>query len=162
MVEFRKVTYDDVRPLCRVQVAEAQQHMVSPNAFTLGEMNFEPGALVQGIWEGDAPVGLLAIVDVRIKVDMAGDRPRPDAAYLWRLMVGEGHQGKGYGSAAIAEAVRIAGNWGFDSLTLTVADAPDSALGFYVAHGFALTGRTLWGDELEMYRPVASSCHNRV
>ncbi|MEM8790310.1 MAG: GNAT family N-acetyltransferase [Pseudomonadota bacterium] len=150
MLEFRKVTMDDVRPLCRLHVPETQQKLVSPNAYTLAEMQFEPGAYVRGMWVGEQPVGLLGMLDMRAFDGIEDEELLRDAAYLWRLMVGDGHQGKGYGGQAIEVAKATAGEWGFDRLSVTVLDDPEAAVPFYERHGFRLTGRTLFGSELEM------------
>ncbi|MEL6476584.1 MAG: GNAT family N-acetyltransferase [Pseudomonadota bacterium] len=154
MPEFRDVTAENVRAICELQIAPHQKGLVSPAAYTLAESAFEAGAHVRAIYDGAKLAGLLALIDTR---QPCGDREiRRDAAYLWRLLIAEAHQGKGHGGAAIAEALRVARDWGFDKLTLSVANRPDAAVPFYQRHGFRLTGRGLYGgEEREMLRDLA-------
>lgn len=149
MLSFRPVEKAHVRPLAALQVADNQVDLVSPNAITMAQAPFEPGALVRGIWDSDRPVGLIAMIDTRqIPASESVEWSR-DQAYLWRLMVAGAEQGKGIGNAAIAEAKRTAHAWGLKALNLTTANDPRSAQPFYERHGFVLTGRQFDG-ELEM------------
>ncbi|MEM7508596.1 MAG: GNAT family N-acetyltransferase [Pseudomonadota bacterium] len=153
--ELREITADTVVAVCNLRVAKDQQGLVSPAAHTLAEAAYEPDAWLRAIWLGDRPAGLIAMVDpARCPADRWTEIQR-DAAYIWRLMVAEGAQGQGLGSFAIREAIRRAAEWGYASVTLTAAEAPNSAVPFYEKHGFRRTGRILWGDEPEMRRDPA-------
>ena len=95
-------------------------------------------------------VGLLAMLRPSAYPEDEDIIIRRDAAYVWRLMVGQGYQGRGFGVAALDEAKRTAKAWGYGGMTLTVASKPHSAIPFYERYGFTLTGRMLWGDENEL------------
>ncbi|MEM0943225.1 MAG: GNAT family N-acetyltransferase [Pseudomonadota bacterium] len=153
MVVFHEVDGHNVRAVCELRVAPGQEGLVSPAAYTLAEAQFEPGAWLRAIYACDRPVGLVAMIDPRAPSD--DTEIRTDAAFLWRLMVAEGHQGKGFGSAALSIAAWTARDWGFSRITLTVSPEAGSAQPFYRRHGFELTGRVLFdGTELEMLREL--------
>ncbi len=97
----RRVGREDVNPLIRLDVHEAQRGLVAPNAVTLAQAAYEPGAHVWGLWDGAVPVGLIAMVDPREGLLDEGDDP--EGAFLWRLMIGAAHQGRGNGRAALGE-----------------------------------------------------------
>ena len=152
MVEFREITRDNLGAVCRLRVAPEQDDLVSPNVMTMAEVPFEPGAWVRALWLGEEPVGLLAMLRPSAYPEDEDIEIRRDAAYVWRLMVAEDFQGRGFGKAALDEARRMALSWGYKGMTLTVGQAPHSAIPFYQRYGFEKTGRVLWGDagEIEM------------
>lgn len=152
MIEFREVTRDTLQAVCALRVSPEQTGYVSSNVMTMAEAQFEVGALVRALWSGDKPVGLMAMMRPSVYPEDEDIVIRRDAAYLWRLMIDQEFQGRGYGLMALAEAKRISIDWGYDAMTLTVGDGPHSAKPFYERHGFIPTGRILWEDwnEIEM------------
>jgi diamine N-acetyltransferase len=144
-LEKRPVTRDHVRALIGLDVLPGQRDLVSPNVKTLAQAAYEPGAYVWGLWDGPAPVGLMAMVHPR---EYPFHEPGDDreAAYLWRLMIAAGFQGRGYGRAAISEAIAVARAWNTPRLTASVADVPHSNMAFYERLGFRQTGRIVEGE----------------
>lgn len=149
-VVFRKVTRDNLKAVCELAVAPEQSDLVTPNVMTMAEAQFEPGALVRAIGQGENVVGLLAMLRPSAYPEDVDIVIRRDAAYVWRLMVGSSFQGQGLGILALDEAKRTAMEWGYRGMTLTVASKPHSAIPFYERYGFALTGQMLWEDENEL------------
>jgi diamine N-acetyltransferase len=141
-LERRPVERDHVVPLIRLSVGEGQEGLVAGNAKTLAQAAYETGSHVWGLWAGDEPVGLMAMIDPR-GYPWLDEGDDPGAAYLWRLMIDARHQGKGYGRQAIKEAVAVARGWGLPRLALSVVDRPGSALSFYERLGFRRTGATI-------------------
>ncbi len=103
------------------------------------------------------PVGLMAMIHRREcpfdDYPLVDPRDGTPAAYLWRLMIGADHQGKGYGAAALGMAFDTARNWGYDRLFAHVSHAPHSNLPFYQRYGFESTG-ILQEDELVIVAAV--------
>lgn len=158
MISLRPVRREDVRPLGRLSVAPDQADLVSPNLVTLAQAPFEPGAHVWGLWSAGTRVGLLAMVDPRVKPLAPVDDP--EAAYLWRLMIDAGEQGRGFGAAAVRAAMAVARGWGAPRLSAHVADEARSALGFYRKLGFEPTGRAEGVGaerEIEIVAPLGES-----
>jgi diamine N-acetyltransferase len=145
MLERRPVTRETVRPLAALAVRPDQPRLVTPNALTLAEAPFETGSHVWGLWAGDVPVGLMAMVhpDLYPWHQPGDDR---EAAYLWRLMIDGASQGKGYGRAALDFTMQTARDWGKPRVTASVSAEPHSNLGFYQHYGFRTTGRIVEGE----------------
>jgi diamine N-acetyltransferase len=150
MLTRRPVLRDHVLPLIRLAVRPDQADLVSDNSRTLAQAAYEPGSYVWGLWDGDIPVGLMAMIhpgeypwDDRSSFEPDTDR---EAAYLWRLMIGAEFQGKGHGGAALTQAIAQARASGCPRLTAHVADEPHSNLGFYEHFGFCKTGKIEDGE----------------
>jgi diamine N-acetyltransferase len=147
MLEKRAVLRDHLWPLINLSVRPDQIGRVSSNMKTFAEAPFETGSRVWGLWVGEAPVGLMAMVHPReYPFHLEGDDR--EAAYLWRLMIDAAHQGKGYGRAAIALALDVAREWACPRLSLGVNDTDPAAQDFYERMGFRLTGRVAEGDRM--------------
>jgi diamine N-acetyltransferase len=152
VTERRPVTRATVRALATLSVRPGPLGLVTPNAITLAEAPYEPGARVWGLWRGEVPVGLMAMIDPRQSLYVAeGDDS--EAAYLWRLMTDAAHQGQGVGRFALGQALDITRYWGCPRLVTSVADVAHSNIGFYRHHGFRPTGRIV-DTEIEMVRDV--------
>lgn len=134
--------------LIKLKVREDQSRLVTPNETTFNEAITEPGSHIWGLWVGEIPVGLLAMVNPN-ECDDLEEGDDPGAAYIWRLMIGEKYQKKGYGKAALSLAIDQARKWGLARVCLSVVDSPFSALTLYETFGFIRTGRLVEG-EIEM------------
>ncbi|NJM82742.1 MAG: GNAT family N-acetyltransferase [Tabrizicola sp.] len=145
MLERREVTRDTLHDLIRLSVRDDQPGLVTPNVVTLAEAPYETGSRVWGLWAGTRAVGLMAMVHPDLyRWHEPGDDT--EAAYLWRLMIDRAEQGKGYGRAALEQAVEVAREWDLPRVTAGVTDAPHSKLGFYEHFGFRRTGRIVGGE----------------
>jgi len=68
---------------------------------------------------------------------------------LWKLLIDESAQGRGYGRATIEEVVKyLASRPGADVLFTSCSDGPGSPRGFYLSYGFTDTGRVMWGENV--------------
>jgi diamine N-acetyltransferase len=69
--------------------------------------------------------------------------------YLWKLLIDEPFQRRGYGAATIDEVVGyLRTRPGADVLYTSCADGPASPRGFYLRYGFTDTGRVMWGENV--------------
>jgi diamine N-acetyltransferase len=143
----RPVTRETLWPLINLTVREDQRDLVSSNMKTFAEVPYEPGAVVRGLWDGDVPVGLMAMVNPD-GVRLHGPFLKPGAAYLWRLMIAADRQGGGYGGQALQIAIAMARDWGAGHLVTGVNDAPHGNRGFYERYGFRSSGVVEDGDLL--------------
>jgi diamine N-acetyltransferase len=130
-VTLREITRDTVWPIMNLEVAENQRHLVAPNAMSIAEAHFEPRAWFRAIYADDEPVGFIMLFD-------DPDTPR---YYLWRMMIAEGQQRRGYGTGALellVDYVRTRPN----ATELTVGSIPGdgSPQPFYEGFGFVDTG----------------------
>ena len=147
----RPVTRDHLSALMRLDVHPGQKGLVAPNSVTLAQVAYDqPGGHVWGLWDGDTPVGLLAMIDPRVYPWMEeGDDH--EAAHVWRLMIAADHQGRGFGRAAMEDAFEIARSWNLPRLCVTAVPRDDSAIPFYERLGMRQTGRIVDG-EVELIR----------
>ena len=49
VVTLREITGDTVRTICALRVAPAQERLVAPNAVSIAQAHFEPGAWFRAI-----------------------------------------------------------------------------------------------------------------
>lgn len=151
MLERRGITRETLGALLKLKVRPDQDHLVAPNPVTIAQCAYEqPGGYVWGLWDGATAVGLLAMIHPgEYRHLEPGDDP--EGAYIWRLMIGAEHQGKGYGAEAIAECRRQARDWGLPRVATSVVQSDDSNIGFYEKLGFRRTGAIV-DDEIVLSR----------
>jgi len=92
-VSLQPITEETVRGICQLSdtLTEPRKGFVAPNAISLAQAHFNKHAWFRAIYAGKAPVGFVMIVD---------DTERP-AYFLWRFMIAEPYQGRGFGRQAI-------------------------------------------------------------
>ena len=139
-LSLREITKETVKSILALKVAEGQEDLVGDNGDSLAQALFDEKAWYRGIYAGEEPVGF-AMLSI--------DREKPEF-YLWRFMIDAGQQGKGYGKRAIELIIEeVSSQPEAKELTLHVMDLPHSAVAFYEALGFKLTGEKD-DDELVM------------
>lgn len=140
VVSLREVTADTVRTICRLEVSEAQKHLVAPNAVSIAQAYFEPKAWFRAIYADETPVGFLMLYDDPDETDY----------FLWRYMIDTHYQKLGFGKRAmdlLLDHVRT--RPGARELKLSCLPGEDGPEPFYSQYGFRRTGRML-GIEVEM------------
>lgn len=71
------------------------------------------------------------------------------AYFLWKLLIDEPFQGRGYGAATIDAVVEyLRTRPGADVLYTSCADGSGSPRPFYLRYGFTDTGRRMWGENV--------------
>jgi diamine N-acetyltransferase len=143
--ELRPITMDDVGPLHKVTVRDDQSDFVAPNAVTIAQARFETGVYDFCIWDGDRRVGMLALIDMSEHEDRS-EIDAPDGAYIWRLLIGQDAQGKGYGTAAMAFSEEWARQRGCRVVQVQAVESNTAAIAFYERLGYALTGKMSDGE----------------
>jgi diamine N-acetyltransferase len=69
--------------------------------------------------------------------------------FLWKLLIDESSQGRGYGAATIDAVVAyLHTRPSADVLYTSCADGPGSPREFYLRYGFTDTGRVMWGENV--------------
>lgn len=142
MVELHPISEDNVRAVFELEVAPHQRGHVAPNAWSLAQALAEhdiawPRAIVA---DGEV-VGFLLL-----EMDPDEEDGRP--YWLWRLMVGAHHQGRGYGKAAVALAVDELRARGATELYTSWVPGDDGPEGFYLRLGFVPTGEWDEGEKV--------------
>jgi diamine N-acetyltransferase len=97
------------------------------------------------VHDGDQLVGFVMISDgiEQLSDDLVGPY------YLWRLLIDERFQGRGYGSATIDSVVEyLRDRPGASVLWTSCAAGDGSPQPFYLKYGFVLTGEQKWDEDL--------------
>jgi diamine N-acetyltransferase len=148
-VELREVTAETVRTICRLTVGPGQDRFVAPNAVSIAEAYFHPTAWFRAIYDDDEPVGFVMLDD---------DDTKP-LYTLWRLMVADGFQGRGYGKRAVELLVDyVRTRPGATALMTSWVPGDDGPAEFYRKLGFERTGEM---DEGEVVGRLALDTANR-
>jgi diamine N-acetyltransferase len=137
VVELREVTAETVREICALQVTPGQRQFVAPNAVSLAEASFAPLAWPRAVYADGVAVGF-----AMLSLDTASAE-----YYLWRLMIDDGFQGRGYGRAAvglIVDHVRSLPN--AQALLVSWVPADGGPEPFYRSLGFVPTGEVDDGE----------------
>ena len=107
-MELRKITFDNLYNIASLSVAEDQKSFVASNCESLMEayvaVSNDEVALPFGIFDGDTPVGFIMFGYGAADYD---DEPEvADGNYcIWRLMIDQKYQNKGYGREAMKLAL---------------------------------------------------------
>lgn len=137
MVELRELTRENMREVMFLSVSDEQDEYVAPNAESIAEAAYVPQSWLRGIYADGEPVGLVLLAE------------RPDEAwyYVWRFMVDQNHQRKGYGKRAmelVIEHVKTLPN--ASELFLTYIPGEHGPEHFYRSLGFDTTGKVKGGE----------------
>jgi diamine N-acetyltransferase len=136
-VTLREVTDDNVQAVIDLRVSDHQEDFVAPNVKSLAQAFATTKVWVRAVYAGDEPVGFVMLSD-------DDEKPR---YYLWRFMIDHGHQGKGYGTAAMAlvhEYVRSRPSG--DRIYLSYVPADGGPEPFYKGLGYVDTGVVHGGE----------------
>jgi diamine N-acetyltransferase len=139
VVSLREITPANRSAVEALTVTEAQAEFVTGVADSLVEAAETPDACpwFRAVYADDEPVGFVMISDGITVVNPEYLGPY----YLWRLLIDQRYQGRGYGSAALWLAVEHVRTRADAQVFLTsVALRPGSPVDFYLGQGFRLTG----------------------
>jgi diamine N-acetyltransferase len=127
-----------------LRVTAAQGKFVSCVADSLLEAAEEPDgrAIYWAVYDGDTPVGFVMISD-----EVGG--PGYIAQYLWKLLVDERYQRRGYGTATLDLIVEyFRGRPGVEVMWTSAGQGEGSPIPFYERYGFEQTGEIVFDDEV--------------
>lgn len=133
-VELAPITSENLAAVFDLEVAPHQTHFVAPN----------PWSLAQALAEHDIAWPRAVVADgeivgfLMLEIDPEEENGRP--FWLWRLMIGQAHQGSGFGKAALALAVEEIKRRGAAELFTSWVPGEGSPEGFYRKLGFEPTG----------------------
>ncbi len=146
-VSLQPITEDTVWGICQLTdtLSEPRKNFVATNAVSLAQAHFNKHAWFRAICAGRAPVGFMMIVD---------DSETPEY-FLWRFMIAEPYQGRGYGRQAIRRLVEyVRTRPGARELLVSCGEGDGSPKEFYLKQGFVPTGEMM--DEETVLRLTLS------
>ena len=134
MINFRKITEENFRAIIRMKRPEGE-NFVASNAVSLAQawLYREAGDVYPfAIYADDEPVGFM----------MLDEDAEERCLVIWRVMFPEEHCGKGYGTAALQEIIRLARESGkYDFLLIDYVADNKAAEHVYKKLGFVPTGK---------------------
>jgi len=132
MIQLKKINKDNYRECLSLKVKEDQSKFVAPNTISLAQAYvFYEDALPYAIYNDEVMVGFIML-----------SYDKKDNSYdIWRFMIDEKYQGKGYGKAAIISAIElIKENKDCHEISLSYVPGNTCAEEIYKKVGFKPTG----------------------
>ncbi|MBR0461716.1 MAG: GNAT family N-acetyltransferase [Erysipelotrichaceae bacterium] len=120
MIHLEKITYMNIWDILDLKVADSQKEFVAENvdsiATAYAALGTECSAFPFGIYDDHTPVGFVMIgFNEAIMYDAFDDVEPPKSLSnnysIWRLMIDEKYQGKGFGKEAIKLALDFIRTW---------------------------------------------------
>lgn len=140
-VRLREITQDTVRIICDLKVSKEQEQFVASNAVSIAEAHFSKGAWFRAVYADDTPVGFVLIAKVpREERELLGTH------FLWRFMIDERYQGRGYGRKALVSIIQHLKEK-TNTLYTSCREGKGSPKSFYIKIGFKETGKNLANGE---------------
>jgi diamine N-acetyltransferase len=136
MISLRPITDANRQEVEALRVSPGQEQFVSNVVESLQEAAEYPGAhaMYWAVYAGETPVGFVMIAD---EVDSPDYIPQ----FLWKLLIDERHQGRGYGKATLDLVVEyFRGRPGVEAVTTSAVPGEGSPVTFYEQYGFVRTG----------------------
>ena len=139
-VSLREVTRKNLDEILRLKVAEEQNRFVASNSVSIAQAHFYPDeAWFRAIYADDTPVGFLMFEDKAAKASY----------FLWRLMVDDKYQGKGFARRAIELLVaHVKTRPNATKLLTSCVPGKGSPFNFYKKLGFEPTGEIEDGEDV--------------
>jgi diamine N-acetyltransferase len=142
VVSLHPLTDSNRQAIEALRVSPGQEGFVSTVAQSLAEAAEHPGAqaLYWAVYDDDTPVGFVMIAD-----EVASPEYVPH--YLWKLLIDERHQGRGFGRATLDLIVEyFRGRPRVEALITSAGQGDGSPIGFYERYGFERTGEVSDGE----------------
>lgn len=138
-VTLKDVDRNNFNQCVKLDVREDQRNFVATNVYSIAQSKVEPTFVTQAIYTDDEMVGFI----------MYGYEPDDNRYWVGRLMVDQKHQGKGYGRAAVVEAVeRMRAESDCREVVLSINPENEVARKLYEGLGFRTTGELNHGEEM--------------
>ena len=144
MVSLRPLDETNRREVEALRVSPAQERFVSNVPDSLQEASEEPDgrALYWAVYADETPVGFVMISD---EVGSAEYIPQ----YLWKLLIDERFQGRGFGAATLDLIVEyFRARPGVEVMWTSAGQGEGSPIPFYERYGFVRTGEIVFDDEV--------------
>ena len=153
MIHLEKLTYENFEDVFKLKVREAQYDFVADNCFSVAEAYV---TLINGghvfpfaVYNDDSLVGFIQIAYGE-NADQDGVSVEKDNYEIWRFMIDERFQGKGYGREAFRQAIEFIKTWPCgraEYIWISYEPENETAQRLYASFGFEETGE-MCGEEI--------------
>lgn len=138
-VELREITVENWEECIALRVSEAQRGMVASNVYSLAQAKVQPECVPLAVYADDTMVGF---------VMYALDRDDGNW-WIYRLMIDERYQGRGYGRAALRCTIgRIRQEPVCPRIMISLKPDNVAARALYRSEGFVETGQRIGGEDV--------------
>jgi len=143
MVTLQPITEANHAEIEALRVSPDQEQFVSGVADSITEAADEPDgrALYWAVYADETPVGFVMISD-------EVGSPEYIAHYLWKLLIDERHQRRGYGTATLDLIAAYFRARDVDLMWTSAGQGGGSPIPFYERYGFEQTGEIVFDDEV--------------
>jgi len=156
MIELKEITWDNFDAVIKLKVAESQKDFVANNMYSLAQAycslkEDECPDTVLAIVNGEEVVGFLMYEYCSPESDRDDDDYFQASPYyhLFRYMIGEQYQGKGYGKVAMERLIdhmKTSPQGPADAIFICYCPPNVVAKKFYESFGFEDTGQVVDGE----------------
>ena len=141
MINLREITEANLISIIDLDVREDQKDQVASNSVSIAQAHYSKSAWFKGIFNNDIAVGF-------VMLDLIKEENK---CFLWRFMIDEKHQRKGYGKFALTQVI----DWvrsleAFEEIRTSYVPTKNSSDGFYKKFGFVETGKLEDSNEIGM------------
>jgi diamine N-acetyltransferase len=134
-VSLKEVTAKNWEAVAALALDAAQENLVASNLYSIAEAQFDPNARPRTVQAGKRIIGFLMY-------DVHRRRGKPPRVSIYRFMIDRRHQGRGYGRAALTQALKeIRGIRGVKKVSILYMEENPIAKAFYGSFGFVEVGR---------------------
>jgi GNAT superfamily N-acetyltransferase len=140
-ITLRPITAENWERAIQLKVSEEQKKFVASNLFSIAQVQFLRDFKAMGIYAGEKMVGFA----------LYGIDPDDGNYWIYRLMIDEKSQGKGYGKAALTEVLKDIESENSTSIPFVmIGYEPDNLLAkkLYENAGFVEMEIASWGEQL--------------
>lgn len=144
VVSLQPLTESNRAEVEALRTSPGQEQFVSSVVDSLLEAEEEPGghAIYWAIYDDKTPVGFVMISD-------EVDGPEYYPQFLWKLLIDERYQRRGYGTATLDLIVEyFRGRPGVEIMRTSAGQGDGSPLPFYERYGFERTGDIVFNNEV--------------
>ena len=152
MIEFRKITHDNLNECVKLKVTKEQENFVGSNLDTLAETYVEISngghATPYVIYADDVMVGFIIYCYYHESAVFENN-----CYHIWRIMFDAKHQGKGYGKQAIEKIIAEIKTFPYgQSKGIYMSYEPENATSKHLFHsfGFVDTDKKFADDDPEI------------
>ena len=150
-VELRDiVTAADREAALALRVAPGQEQFVASVEESFLDAERYPEALARfwAAYDGDQAVGFTMISDGIPEDVLEADPTLVGPYFLWRLLIDEAQQRKGYGTAILDRVVEYVRSRGGTELLTSYSEGEGTPGPFYARYGFVPTDRIVEGERV--------------
>lgn len=140
MLHLKTITKDNWLKAISLSVREDQKNFVASNVFSLAQLNFLENFHAKGIYQDDEMVGFT----------LYGIDEDDHEYWIYRMMIDQKYQGKGYGKEAVKiviEDIRNMKEERHQTITLSYEPTNEHAKRIYEKMGFQEIEGLIIGDE---------------